>query len=61
MTKPEYRLGIYDENLREVQTILADMIKVEGSVIRFYIGSSLSLMYNLPPGYSMTSELAEDA
>lgn len=45
MSKPRYRLAIYDENLREeVQTILADSIKVEGSVIRFYIGSSLNLI-----------------
>lgn len=47
------RYIIFDDKIEEVQTVLADSAVMDGTIIGFYEGDDIHMMYNLPPGYSV--------
>lgn len=55
-TNPAYRYTIFDDNLDEVTSVIAEQCDTGGTVLVFSTGGVLDLVFNLGPGYSMIQE-----
>lgn len=56
MTKPLFRYTIFDDAQDEVTSVIAEQCDTDGTVLIFYTGTVLELVFNLGPGYSMIQE-----
>jgi hypothetical protein len=54
-----YRFTIFDENIKEVQTLLADAVSSDGTMVGFITDNEIEMVYNLPAGYSILKEDAD--
>jgi hypothetical protein len=51
-----YRFTIFDDKLEIVQTLLADALSSDGSMVGFITDGEIEMIYNLPAGYSIIKE-----
>lgn len=52
----KYRFEIYDEEIELVQTVFADSALMEGTIVSFSTDGDVTMLYNLPPGFSILKE-----
>lgn len=51
-----YRFTIFDTDIEIVQSLIADVVSFDGPVAAFATDGDITMVYNLPPGFSITKE-----